>query len=28
VFGGEGYDSTPGAPPGYLNDLWTYLPFP
>jgi hypothetical protein len=28
VFGGEGYDSTPGAAPGYLNDLWTYLPFP
>jgi N-acetylneuraminic acid mutarotase len=28
VFGGEGYDTTPGAPPGYLNDLWDYLPFP
>jgi hypothetical protein len=28
VFGGEGYDSTNGAPPGYLDDLWTYLPFP
>jgi len=28
VFGGEGYDITQGAPPGYLNDLWTYLPFP
>jgi N-acetylneuraminic acid mutarotase len=28
VFGGEGYDSTSGAAPGYLNDLWTYLPFP
>jgi hypothetical protein len=28
VFGGEGYDTTPGAPPGYLNDMWTYLPFP
>jgi hypothetical protein len=27
-FGGEGYDSTAGGPPGYLNDLWTYLPFP
>jgi hypothetical protein len=27
-FGGEGYDKTSGAPPGYLNDLWTYLPFP
>jgi len=20
--------TTPGAPPGYLNDLWDYLPFP
>jgi hypothetical protein len=28
VFGGEGYDSTQGAPPGYLDDMWTYLPFP
>jgi hypothetical protein len=28
VFGGEGYDTTSGAPPGYLNDLWLYLPFP
>ena len=28
VFGGEGYDSTAGAPPAYLNDMWTYLPFP
>jgi hypothetical protein len=28
VFGGEGYDFTSGNPPGYLNDLWTYLPFP
>ena len=28
IFGGEGYDSTQGAPPGYLNDFWTYLPFP
>jgi hypothetical protein len=28
VFGGEGYDSTQGSPPGYLDDLWTYLPFP
>jgi hypothetical protein len=27
VFGGEGYDSSNGAPPGYLNDLWIYLPF-
>jgi hypothetical protein len=28
IFGGEGYDSTNGAPPGYLNDHWDYLPFP
>ncbi len=28
IFGGEGYDSSQGAPPGYLDDLWTYLPFP
>ncbi len=28
IFGGEGYDSTQGSPPGYLNDQWTYLPFP
>ena len=28
VFGGEGFDSSTGAPPGYLNDLWTYLAFP
>jgi hypothetical protein len=28
IFGGEGYDSTQGAPPGYLDDVWTYLPFP
>jgi len=28
VFGGEGYDFQSGNPPGYLNDLWTYLPFP
>jgi hypothetical protein len=28
MFGGEGYDATSGAPPGYLDDLWTYLPFP
>jgi hypothetical protein len=27
IFGGEGYDSSPGTPPGYLDDLWTYLPF-
>ncbi len=28
AFGGEGYDSSQGSPPGYLNDLWNYLPFP
>jgi len=28
VFGGEGFDASTGAPPGYLNDLWTYLAFP
>ncbi len=28
VFGGEGYDFQTGNPPGYLDDLWTYLPFP
>jgi Galactose oxidase, central domain len=28
VFGGEGYDFSSGNPPGYLDDLWTYLPFP
>ena len=27
IFGGEGYDSTQGSPPGYLNDFWSYLPF-
>jgi N-acetylneuraminic acid mutarotase len=27
IFGGEGYDSSNGAPPGYLNDQWVYLPF-
>ncbi len=27
MFGGEGYDSSQGDPPGYLNDLWSYLPF-
>jgi Galactose oxidase, central domain len=27
VFGGEGVDVGPGNPPGYLNDLWMYLPF-
>jgi hypothetical protein len=28
IFGGEGYDFSGGNPPGYLDDLWTYLPFP
>jgi hypothetical protein len=28
VFGGEGYDSSNGTPPGYLNDFWQFLPFP
>ena len=28
IFGGEGYDGTAGNPPGYLDDLWTFLPFP
>jgi hypothetical protein len=28
MFGGEGYDASQGNPPAYLNDLWTYLPFP
>ena len=28
VFGGEGYDFNAGNPPGYLDDLWGYLPFP
>jgi len=28
MFGGEGYDASSGAAPGYMNDLWTYLPFP
>ena len=28
VFGGEGYDSSGATAPGYLNDMWTYLPFP
>jgi hypothetical protein len=28
MFGGEGYDASQGDPPGYLNDLWMYLPFP
>ncbi len=26
VFGGQGYDST--GENGYMNDIWTYLPFP
>jgi hypothetical protein len=28
VFGGDGFDSTASSSPGYLNDFWTYLPFP
>jgi hypothetical protein len=28
IFGGEGYDASQGNPPGELNDLWRYLPFP
>jgi hypothetical protein len=28
MFGGQGYDSTPGGPFGSMNDLWRYLPFP
>jgi hypothetical protein len=28
MFGGEGFDTSEGAPPGYMDDLWTYLPFP
>ena len=28
VFAGEGYDSTSTTGNGYLNDLWTYLPYP
>jgi hypothetical protein len=28
IFGGEGLDSTAGAAPGYLNDIWQYLPYP
>ena len=28
IFGGEGLDASQGDPPGYLNDVWTYLPFP
>jgi Galactose oxidase, central domain len=28
IFGGEGYDTSQGAPPGYLDDMWSYLPFP
>jgi N-acetylneuraminic acid mutarotase len=27
IFGGQGYDASQGTPPGYLNDVWTYLPF-
>ncbi len=28
VFGGAGYDDSQNTSPGYLNDFWTYLPFP
>jgi hypothetical protein len=28
IFGGEGYDASQGTPPGYLDDVWSYLPFP
>ena len=28
MFGGEGYDASTGNGPGYLNDLWRYLPYP
>jgi hypothetical protein len=28
VFGGQGYDASAGVAPGYLDDLWQYLPFP
>jgi len=28
MFGGDGFDATASSSPGYLNDLWTYLPFP
>jgi hypothetical protein len=28
MFGGQGYDSTSTTGNGYLNDFWTYLPFP
>jgi hypothetical protein len=28
IFGGEGFDFGTGNPPAYLDDMWTYLPFP
>jgi len=28
IFGGEGFDFGNGNPPAYLDDMWTYLPFP
>jgi len=28
LFGGAGYDNSQNTSPGYLNDFWTYLPFP
>jgi hypothetical protein len=28
VFGGYGFDATASSSPDYLNDVWTYLPFP
>src|SRR5579859_4277303 len=28
MFGGQGYDNTPGGPFGSMNDLWRYLAFP
>jgi len=28
VLGGQGYDKTSASGNGYVNDMWTYLPFP
>jgi hypothetical protein len=28
VFGGQGYGASAGSSPGYLDDMWSYLPFP
>lgn len=28
MFGGQGYDASSATGNGYLNDLWTYLPYP